>query len=228
MPNRNFGNDIHYKLIRSRRKSLTLIVSSEEGLVVRAPLSLPESEIRRFIRHKENWIRKKIREVVERRPQPKIYENGTPILYLGKGYPLCYTDKNDGEKISISDKLYVSDTWSERIRELLKAWYIYQGNQIIPRRVKELSETHGFRPKTIKVTKAERRWGSCSSKGGLCFSWRLMMAPPEVIDYVIIHELVHLKIRDHSRRFWDLVTSIDTDYKRKRKWLRDHEPDLRI
>ncbi|MCE7860862.1 MAG: M48 family peptidase [Chloroflexi bacterium CFX2] len=95
-------------------------------------------------------------------------------------------------------------------------------------RVNHFSALHGFFPRRVRVNSAKTRWGSCAADGTINFTWRLVMAPPEVIDYVVLHELAHLKIKNHSPRFWKLVESLCPDFKRLRKWLRENGEKLNL
>lgn len=100
--------------------------------------------------------------------------------------------------------------------------YKKQAQEVIIPRVEELAKEHGFMYNSIKITSAQTRWGSCTSKKNLNFTYRLVLAPQKSIDYVIIHELCHLRHMNHSRRFWDEVAKIMPDYKVHEKWLKDH------
>lgn len=91
----------------------------------------------------------------------------------------------------------------------------------IPERAKYFIELTGFRPRSIKITGAKKRWGSCGAKGSINLSWRLILMPPQVVDYVIVHELVHLVERNHSKRFWSKVAEIMPGYHLQRRWLRE-------
>jgi len=86
----------------------------------------------------------------------------------------------------------------------------------------------GYSPSSLRITNARQRWGSCTYRGGLNFSWCLIQAPLEIVDYVIVHELVHLRQPDHSRKFWSKVEELMPDYQRRRKWLRENERLLRV
>ncbi|MDO9303429.1 MAG: M48 family metallopeptidase, partial [Anaerolineales bacterium] len=101
-------------------------------------------------------------------------------------------------------------------------WYKERALEIISERVKQYSQQYNFAPKQVKISSAKTRWGSCSPNGALNFTWRLVMAPLAVIDYVVAHELVHLRVKDHSSKFWKTVESIYPDYKKQRKWLREN------
>jgi len=107
-------------------------------------------------------------------------------------------------------------------------WYKERAGEVISRRVQEYAQKYNFMPRQVKINSARTRWGSCSSNGTLNFTWRLVMAPLEVIDYVVIHELSHLRVRDHSRKFWKVVEAVDPEYKKKRKWLRENGDKLNL
>jgi hypothetical protein len=130
--------------------------------------------------------------------------------------------------IERSDKLYVSSRLLPDIKNHIKHWYMEEANKEIQARCMWFSMKTGHVPTTIRVTDARQRWGSCTHKGGLNFSWRLIQAPPDIVDYVVVHELVHISQPDHSRKFWDKVREILPDYERRRKWLRKNERLLKI
>jgi predicted metal-dependent hydrolase len=112
--------------------------------------------------------------------------------------------------------------------DTFKKWYQKQARAVISKRVDEIAKKYGFSYKQIRITSARTRWGSCSTRGSINFSWRLVMAPIDVIDYVVLHELVHTRIHNHSREFWAKVASIDPDYKQKRLWLKKNGHQLTI
>ncbi|MBC8489925.1 MAG: M48 family metallopeptidase [Bacteroidetes bacterium] len=110
----------------------------------------------------------------------------------------------------------------------LKEWYKLQLLKTITERVCMYSEMTGLIHRSIKITSAKKRFGSCSPNGSLNFSWRLMMAPLNIIDYVVVHELVHIEERNHSKNFWNKVRIILPDYKQSEKWLKDNSQLLTI
>jgi predicted metal-dependent hydrolase len=117
-------------------------------------------------------------------------------------------------------ELYKSD--HEKMRRAMEKWYRKKADRIINDRVGVYIDKIGKEPKIVKVKEQKRRWGSCTSKGNLYFNWRCIMAPPPIIDYIVIHEMSHLVHPNHSKRFWQKVESILPDYKKRRKWLRDN------
>ena len=112
------------------------------------------------------------------------------------------------------------------VESLLVEWLKAQARRIIAARVEELAACYGFTYRRIFIRNQRTRWGSCSSRANLSFNFRLVLAPPEVLDYVIVHELAHLRVPNHSRRFWQLVARLYPGYPRWRLWLRRHEAML--
>jgi predicted metal-dependent hydrolase len=216
------------KIIRSRRRTIALEITSEATLVVRAPHRISESCIEEMIQQKSAWILRKFDEMKQRPASPcHEYEEGEMFLFLGRSYPLQIV-KNAKTTIERSDRLYVSAALLPDIRNQLKRWYREEAHKEIQARCMWFSMKTGYVPATISITDARQRWGSCTHRGGLNFSWRLIQAPPEIVDYVVVHELVHISQPDHSRKFWNKVAEILPDYKRRRKWLRENERLLKI
>jgi hypothetical protein len=221
--------EIHVeKIIRSRRRTIALEITPTASLIVRAPLRAPAEYIEEIIRQKRSWIVRKFDEM-KRRPRQSGHEyaEGEIFLFLGREYPLHILQ--DGSiTIERSDKLYVSGTLLPDIKNHIRRWYREEAHKEIQARCMWFSMKTGHVPTTIRITDARQRWGSCTHKGGLNFSWRLVQAPPEIVDYVVVHELVHISQPDHSRKFWNKVREILPDYERRRKWLRENERLLKI
>ena len=216
------------KIVRSRRRTIALIINPEAQLIVRAPLRAPAAMIDEMIQKKRSWIQKKIAEI-KQRPQAigHAYEEGEIFYFLGRSYPLHIVD-DDKYAIGRTDRLCVPRSVEPDIRYQLKHWYMKEAQKEIHARCTWFSMITGYTPASIRITDARQRWGSCTHRGGLNFSWRLIQAPPEIVDYVIVHELVHIMQPDHSRKFWTKVKEIMPDYERRRKWLRENERLLKI
>jgi hypothetical protein len=216
------------KIIRSRRRTIALEITPSATLIVRAPLRAPSAYIEEIIRQKRSWIVRKFDEM-KRHPVSSGHEyvEGEIFLFLGRQYPL-HILQNSNITIERSDKLYVSSTLLPDIKNQIKRWYREEAHKEIPARCMWFSLKTGHVPTTIRITDARQRWGSCTHKGGLNFSWRLIQAPQDIVDYVVVHELVHISQPDHSRKFWNKVREILPDYERRRKWLRENERLLKI
>jgi predicted metal-dependent hydrolase len=227
--------DVHlkYQLIRSkkRRKTLSLQIKEDGQIVVYVPHRTPEGEIERFLERHRSWISKKIAEKEGRigRPESSFLPD-EKFFYLGDAYPLeIHEGIEGGRPLTLSfGKFILSQDCIEKARDLFVAWYKKEAKDRLAERVDYYSNRFRLFPKGLKITSAKSRWGSCSRDNQLCISWRIMMAPLSVIDYILIHELVHIKEKNHSRRFWTHVGSLLPDYKKDRRWLRDHENLLRL
>lgn len=175
---------IDIELRRSRRRTLSLEITGDAKVIVRAPYHMPTAEIRKFIDSKTDWIRQKLQDAKERNGQRAARPELT------------------GEQIkALSDK----------------------AAGILPGRVEYFAAMLGVDYGRITIRHQRTRWGSCSSKGNLNFNCLLMLMPPEIQDYVVVHELCHRKEMNHSAKFWAEVEKILPDYKERRSWLRESE-----
>jgi predicted metal-dependent hydrolase len=216
------------KIVRSRRRTIALIITPEAKLIVRAPLKAPAAMIHSFIHDKQGWIQKTLAKM-KQRPQPVVrtYEEGEVFFFLGREYPLHIVD-NSTEAVVRTDRLCVPRTIQPDICQGIRRWYVQEAEKEIRSRCMWFSMTTGYAPASVRISDAKQRWGSCTSTGNLNFSWRLIQAPLEIVDYVIVHELVHLKQHDHSKKFWAKVGDVMPDYERRRQWLRENERLLKI
>jgi hypothetical protein len=216
------------KIIRSRRRTIALEVTPAATLIVRAPLKASAAYIEKVIRQKSSWILRKFDEMKCRPSSPcHEYAEGELFFFLGRAHPLHFVD-HECMTVERGERLYVSRLLMPDIPNHLKRWYREEARREIQAKCMWFSAKTGLVPATIRITDARRRWGSCTHKGGLNFSWRLIQAPPEIIDYVVVHELVHISQPDHSKKFWAKMREIMADYEIRRKWLRENEQLLRI
>jgi predicted metal-dependent hydrolase len=208
-----------YQLIRSRRKTIALIVREDGSLVVRAPLHSAEGTIRKFVERKAAWIRKTQARVDESiLARTKKYHQGEQFLFLGKTYPLVIVPRSQ-TALSWESVFHLSSSAQPHAEQIFIRWYRAQAARILSERVSWYAGRNGFNYRRVKITSARTRWGSCSPDGTLCFSYRLIMAPQEVVDYVAVHELVHLDIKNHSQTFWSRVEAIMPDFRLRLEWL---------
>lgn len=210
------------KIIRSKRKSIALIVGIDGSLIVRAPYKTTSKQIEAFVKEKEGWIRSK-KEIATKLPRykPKEFMPGEEFIYLGEIYTLVLVDEQS-EPLVLSEHFLLLRSVVLNAKEVFTQWYKNQAKQVITARVNIFAEKYDFEYKRINITSAKTRWGSCSSKGSLNFTWRLVMAPQDVIDYVIVHELAHLKINNHSMEYWRELEQIMPDYRDRKNWLNDN------
>jgi predicted metal-dependent hydrolase len=211
------------KIIRSKRTSFSIELKPDGRLIVRAPLRATESQIQALVVKKADWIRKTRRKLREKYPdlKPKTFHEGEMFWYLGKQYPLSF-GHHKRPALIFEDTFLLSEAYRYRAKDVFIAWYRERTREIVRAYVQHYQGLYDFDVDCITITRARTRWGSCSSRANLNFTYRLSMAPPSVIEYVVVHELVHLKIRNHSKAFWAKVAAIRPDYQADRRWLKDN------
>lgn len=209
------------QLIRSNRKTISIQIQRDGQVLVRAPLRAPEHLIRAFVESKRDWINEKKLLAAQSTVQPaRKFAQGETFLLLGKPLPLRVVT---GQTVALSlqeSGLCLSSRALPRAQAVFEAWYKAQAARVFAERAQFFAARHGFRYEKLRITSARTRWGSCSSRGVLSFTWRLVMAPLDVLDYVVIHELAHLKVKNHSAVFWAEVARLMPDYKSRRDWLK--------
>jgi len=222
-----------YELIRSKKRRKTISLHIREGgrIVVYAPFRTPNQEIKELIERKRSWISEKLSEKERTvRPAERKFLPGEEFLYLGEPYPLEIGDNIQFKyPLTLSfGRFVLNENYIERARSLFIEWYKEESRRTLVERADHYARRLELFPEGIRITGAQSRWGSCSRDNRLCFSWRIVMAPLHVLDYVLIHELVHIKEKNHSARFWNHLGSIIPDYKKHRRWLRENEQSLRL
>lgn len=175
------------KIVKSRRKTIALVINSDAELVVRAPFYASNQDIMRFVQEKQDWIKRKTEEMKNKRQEwPTLsLQDGEKILYLGRE---CMLFHGMTRKIYFDGKAFLLPD-SKDARTKLVTWYKKRATAILQERVDTIAKKMQVFPEGVKITSAKTRWGSCSSTNHLNFSWRLIMCPPEVVDYVVVHEL---------------------------------------
>jgi hypothetical protein len=215
------------QIIRSRRRTVALIVEPDGRLVVRAPLHARQADIERLVAYKADWIERK-RAQFRLAPQAaprRRFQDGERFPYLGQEYPLQIAARQSSPLV-FDEAFHLAHSALPQASQVFEAWYRRRGRELFTQRAAHFAHLHGLRYTSVRLSSARTRWGSCGAKGSLNFNWRLVMAPPDVIDYVIIHELAHLVERNHSPRFWARVAAMMPDYKVQRSWLKTHSASL--
>ena len=232
------GSVIRYRVVRSarRKKTVTITLDRDRHVVVAAPLKTRNADIEAIVRKRAGWILRKLHEE-DSRPQPRQLVSGESLYYLGRAVPIS-VETTGGLTPSVS-----LDDWTFRIvcpeylegeerrtalREALMGWYWSRADETIRQTVERWQSRVGRKPVRISLGNQKSLWGSCSSKGSLRFNWRIVMAPPALIDYVVVHELCHLVVANHSDRFWEQVTRLMPDYSQRRLKLRKLGPMLTL
>ena len=213
------------QIIRSKRKTLSLSINENADLVVRAPHHASYDEIQKFISEKSDWIDNKQRLIKARLEDNLNQHSSDKCLYLGSLYTLKI-DNNSIEPISFNGQMFTI-TNVNRKSLFLKSWYKKRFIEVALPRLSYFSDKHNLKVNQVRVKEQKTLWGSCSSKNNINLNYLLIMAPMKVIDYVIVHELVHTIHKNHSSKFWQKVETIIPNYKDARKWLKENGYRLR-
>jgi hypothetical protein len=211
------------QIIRSSRKSFSLEVLPDGRLIVRAPQFATNADIQALVVEKACWIARAQARVAVRAAEnpPKTFSPGEKFWYLGEQYPLKITSRTY-PVLELDGAFILAKKFQSRAKEVFINWYREETRQIVNHLIAAYQIQYGFKINGVRITSARTRWGSCTTKGNLNFTYRLSMAPYSVVEYVVLHELVHLKVPNHSQRFWDEVARINPGYQKSRTWLKEH------
>jgi len=209
-----------YTLIRSKRK--TISISIRDGLVtVRAPLFCAQSEIERFILLKREWVEQKLSISRQQMSEKQAFalNYGDTLLFRGNLYTIA---SREGARAGFNGECFhlPPDLCAEQIKNACIKVYHKLAKAHLSERVSFFGEQMNLFPSSVKVNNAKARWGSCSSQGSINFSWRIIMASDDVIDYVVVHELAHLRHMNHSSEFWETVERFLPDYRKRNRELK--------
>ena len=208
----------------SRRNTFLVEVKRDGSLFLRVPEGSSVEATQKAIDSKMRWILKQRADIyrLDISDRPKKFADGEKFLYLGVVYPLSVDGACEAQLVFDGEKFILSTEHRSQARDIFIDWYREHAERHISEKVKRYSAQYNISYDKIIITNAEKRWGSCNTKGILRFSWRLAMAPQDIIDYVIIHELMHIKHMNHSRAYWQEVIAAMPDFKLRKRWLYRH------
>lgn len=218
---------------RATRIRLQIETHNEPQLIVVAPRYALDFQIQQFIGRQTVWIEKhwkKALQTSQRRPKPQ-HREGDTYFYFGEPLRLVLLPSvqskpraraMDGQlQISLHQAIPLPES-KKVIKNVIQDFYKKKASEVIHDRLGFFNEHYHFTYHRVTFRNQKTRWGSCSQAKNLNFNWRLIMAPIEIIDYVVIHELCHLRYMNHSPSFWNLVAQMAPDYKAHRKWLKEN------
>ena len=213
------------KIIRSKRKTLSLTINENAELIIRAPKRLSIEKIQDFINEKENWINRKKR-LIENQIKD-VTSNHNKLLYLGNLFPINLEQNASKELFFTGEEFIANSIEPDSLSLSIKKWYKNKFREIALPRVAYFANKHNLMVNQVRIKNQKTMWGSCSSKNNINLNYLLLMAPMGVIDYVIVHELVHTIHRNHSTDFWDSVESIMPEFQEHKRWLKKNGYKLR-
>jgi predicted metal-dependent hydrolase len=227
--------ELDYTVRRSDRARRARIQVTADGVEVVVPRRASLDDVEPFVASKRAWIDRtllRMRAAEAERPRP-LLEDGGEVPYLGERLRLRVAVEprrqrshvtRHGDELSVA----VSELGRAAVEVALERWYRAQARTEVAIRLDAAVARVGQSYSSLQIRGQRSRWASCSSKGGMSFNWRLLLAPTEILDYVVEHEVAHLEIHDHSQRFWNLLASRRPGYKAEERWLRQNGSTLRL
>lgn len=215
-------DDLEFELrLSPRRRSVQITVDRGGELVLIAPEECSREVIESFVRSRRMWIFTKLAEKEAlRHPTPaKVFVNGEGLRYLGRSYRLLFVDNQDVPVKLTGGRFRVRRSDATRAREHMVAWYTLHGEAWISARLSRFCARVGVTVEDLHVKDLGYRWGSCGSRGALNFHWKTILLPPRIIDYIIVHELVHIHEPHHTPAFWTRVERVLPDFPVRKEWL---------
>jgi predicted metal-dependent hydrolase len=222
-----------YRIRRSDRALYARIQVDADGVQVVVPRRFPLRNVEPFVQEKRPWIERTLRRMRESEsdfPPPQIQAGGE-IPYLDERLTLNVRIEPARSRAHVSrckGELRVALSPDEELRNALEAWYRRQARSEVAARLDAAVARAGRSYTTLQIRGQRTRWASCSTSGAMSFNWRLLLAPAEILDYVIEHEVAHLDVQDHSPRFWRLLGSRSPQWREHEAWLRRHGHALRF
>jgi predicted metal-dependent hydrolase len=226
---------IPYRIRRSSRARHARILVDGEGVEVVVPRRFPLGDVEPFVAEKRGWIERTLRRMRESEAElpPARLEDGGEVPYLGERLPLrvrVELDRSGVHAVLRADGVHVAVARPGRppLLEALERWYRGRARAEIGIRLDAATARAGVAHAGLQIRGQRTRWASCSAGGAMSFNWRLLLAPPEILDYVVEHEVAHLEVHDHSQRFWSLLAARCPDWRERERWLRRHGHALRL
>jgi predicted metal-dependent hydrolase len=219
-----------------RRRTISLFIDGTETIRVAAPKRASLAEIERLMLRQTGWLQRRLDGIRQHREASAAFGNGDHVLYLGttytprvvenRGQPQGCALRDGMIEINLPDAPADAIARQEDMRLEILLWYKKQAKRVFKERLDHWSEKLNLPYRRFAVSNPRRLWGSCSARNDVCLNWRLILASLELIDYVVVHELCHVRHKHHGPRFWHLVESTMPDWKKLRKQLREFDPSL--
>jgi predicted metal-dependent hydrolase len=217
---------ISYRVIKTGRVKTSEVIVDADSITVRAPLEKDKLEIQKLILDKARWISQKQREYRESKPQitkPLFKENST-LPYHGRNYPLKINKNRKRNAIELIDEKFVvglksAEPSSKIIKRLYENWLKEKAKPVFETKVKEYSMRLEVSVNLMVIKNLKNRWGSLTKNNNLNLNVNLLKAPEDVIEYIILHELCHIRIKEHSHYYWDMLRKFMPNYQDKIEWL---------
>ena len=219
--------DIQYDIVRTSRRTADIVIERDGRVMVRAPKGVEEQRIRDIVQDRRLWIYKNLAEWRDLNATRVLreYRNGEGFLYLGRSYRLLLVADQDEALLLKNGRFSLRRDLVDKdgipaAQAAFRDYYIRQGLERVTRLVQYFAPKVGVKPGRLDVRELGHRWASCSPKGNVAFHWKCMMAPPTIIDYIVVHELCHFHHLDHTDAFWNEVDKVMPDFAERKNWLK--------
>ena len=226
-------SSVPYRIRRSDRARHARILVGGDGVEVVVPRRFPLRDVEPFVEEKRPWIERtlrRMRESQEEFPPPRL-EDGGELPYLGERLTLSVREESRRSRPHVARRgglLSVRLPAGGSLIDALEGWYRRRAREEVSVRLDAAVARAGASYTSLQIRGQRTRWASCSSSGAMSFNWRLLLAPAEILDYVVEHEVAHIEVHDHSRRFWDLLGARCPAWSEHERWLRRHGHSLRL
>jgi predicted metal-dependent hydrolase len=224
---------VPYRIRRSDRARHARILVGGDGVEVVVPRRFPMREVEPFVQEKRRWIERTLRRLRESEAvlPPARLEDGGELPYLGERLALRVRLEPERRRPHVARRdglVTAAVARPAALRDALERWYRRQARAEVSARLDAAVAAAGVRYESLQIRGQQTRWASCSSTGAMSFNWRLLLAPAEILDYVVEHEVAHLEVHDHSAGFWSLLASRCPGWREHEHWLRRHGHALRL
>jgi predicted metal-dependent hydrolase len=225
------GSFVEYDLRRSRRRTIGFVID-DRGLAVTAPRHVSQAQLDEALQERADWILKKLvewRDYAARRERLAVrWESGASFPLLGSPVTMLVDAAHRGPPALADGVLRIAlprEAGADQLRDTVHGWLQKRARAHFHERLEHFAREHGIAPARWSLSSARTRWGSCGGDGTIRLNWRLVHVPAHIVDYVIAHELAHLRELNHGPRFWRAVGDLFPEYRQAREWLRAYPDD---
>ena len=228
------GNQkINYTIVRSRRKTIGISVSLKDGVKISVPQKISNKQITEVVNEKAAWILEKLSYLESIKSQiPKLqFTDGEKLLVLGKEHTLKINTSSSvkfasvilsGNYLIVNLPQNTTDSLSNLVRKHIIGWYKNYAKEVVSERINHFAPKMEVKPTNLIIKDLKSIWGSCTPKNVININWKIIMAPLDIVDYLVVHELTHIKVKNHSKQFWKMAESIYPNFKTCSKWLKQN------
>lgn len=215
-------SELNIELIKSNRKTISIHIERDGTISARVPEKMNDDDIFKVLKSKEYQIHKNLAQWVQLNDSKveREYITGQSFLYFGRNYRLKIVNEDFKEVIFSKGYFFLSNKNKERAKELFVSFYKEKLKEKLGPIINQYKKLLNVSPNEVKVMELQNRWASCTNKGNVNFHWKCAMAPSDVLNYIVAHELIHLIHQNHTKEFWNELDKVMPNYEKQKKWLK--------